>query len=177
MTQYLVSCPCGESIAVRMQQAGESVRCQHCGQEKIVPTLRTLRKLPPVEVQNGPAVKGWTPIQGWFFALGVPIVILSLCALAYCQIERGKLNLEKPSRAVLTQFHRDISQLGLLETWDIWTKVEKAQLDRRGPPLYLVHRERDTNLRSVMLAAGGIGLAGLICVVIALASGRGSRSQ
>ena len=177
MTQYLLSCQCGESIAVRIQQAGESVRCHRCGHELTIPALRNLRKLPSVEVQDVPSVKGWAPMQGWLFALGVPIIIVSIGVISYCQIERRKLNIEKPSMADLTKPHRDLSQIGLLDAWDIWTKIENAPLDRRGTPMYLVHRERDALLKKIMLGSGGCGLAGLISVVIALASGRSSRRQ
>ena len=155
MTQYLLYCQCGESNAVRIQQAGESVRCHGCGHDLIIPTLRNLRKLPPVEVRNGPAVKGWTRLQGWLFALGVPIVIVSIGVILYCQIERRKLNLDKPSTAALKRFYGDLSQIGLLDAWNLWTTFEKAPLDRRGIPMYLVNRERDALLKNIMLASGG----------------------
>jgi len=177
MTQYRLYCKCGESNAVRIQQAGETVRCRGCGHDMIIPTLRNLRKLSPVEVRNGPTVKGWTPLQGWLFALGVLIVIVSIGFIFYFQIERRKLNLDKPSAAAMTRYYGDLSQIGLLDAWELWTWIEKAPLDRRGTPMYLVHRDRDALLKNIMLAFGGFGLAGLICVVIALASGRKWRNQ
>lgn len=183
MTKYLLSCKCGESTAVRIQQAGKSVRCRRCGNDLIIPTLRSLRELPPadareVKVHDGLATKGWTPAQGWLFALGVLVVIVSIGVISYCHFERRKLNLDKPSMAALTRLHRDLSQVGLLEAWDIWTKVEKSPLVRRGRPIYLVHRELDAHYRNIMLVSVGFGLAGLVSVVIALsASGRRLRSQ
>jgi len=168
MSQYLLSCQCGKTIAVRNQQAGESVRCI-CGQELIVPTLRSLRNLPQVEQgRDKPVAPGWTPLRGWLFAIGVPIILLAVGTICYCEFERRKLNLDKPPMELLTRYHRDLSKLSPLDAWNIWTEVEKSPLARRGTPIYLIHRERAKYLKYIMMAALGLGLAGTTAVAIAL---------
>jgi hypothetical protein len=168
MSQYLLSCQCGETISVRNQQAGESVRCS-CGRVLDVPTLRNLRKLPVVEQgQDESVAAGWTPLRGWLFAIGLPIILIAVVAICYCAFERRKLDLDKPPMEVLTRYHRDLTKIGLLDAWNIWTEVQKAPLSRRGTPTYLIHRQRARYLRYITMAALGLGLAGLVAVAVAL---------
>ncbi len=135
----------------------------------VVPTLRSLRKLPQVEQgHDKPVAPGWTPLRGWLFAIGVPIILVAVGTLCYCEVERRKLSLDRPPMEMLTRYHRDLSKLSPLDAWNIWTEVEKSPLSRRGTPTYLIHRERAKYLNHIMMAALVVGLAGTVAVAIAL---------
>ena len=62
-TTYLMTCGCGDQVAVEPRQAGEKVRCG-CGIELVAPTLRQMRQLPQADSHSAPG-NASPPPRGW----------------------------------------------------------------------------------------------------------------
>lgn len=74
--QYLLECPCGESVKVEPRQAGDRVRCD-CGVDLEVPSLTHLRRL--LRADDAPPAAGGT----WGLREGLlAVALISVVALA-----------------------------------------------------------------------------------------------
>ncbi len=83
--QYLLPCPCGQTIPVEISQAGQLVTCVSCNEQIEVPTMREIRQLEPVESpadERSPTE--WTTLRNLFFAGGFAITTIALIFTAIC---------------------------------------------------------------------------------------------
>jgi hypothetical protein len=78
MSKHVLTCECGQTLAVDTAQAGETVACG-CGKTIAVPTLRQLRELPLAVEESGSAEAAATGT--WGVRQGVMAVCLIAAAL------------------------------------------------------------------------------------------------
>ncbi|MEN6458779.1 MAG: hypothetical protein ABFC63_07600 [Thermoguttaceae bacterium] len=118
--QYYVPCPCGEKIAVRVTQAGESLRCA-CGAEVVVPSRRELQFLnhsAPNENRSPRRVASWTGRHRRIF-IGCVVFAISMALFAWLRATQPRLI--------------DFKQAPLDVAWPYWQQLRQG-LDRYLSP-------------------------------------------
>lgn len=171
---FLLPCECGQSVPIRLTQAGHTVRCT-CNRELVVPTMREIRALPAAIERDTPlgTQPAW-PIQyGILFAIGMGIAVAAAGSLLYFGWQRSKVMpyVRKPIVDDV-EFQVSASELSPPEAWDIWTKYREVELGARRPPMYLLYRRRADTLETRMKMAAGLGALGLLVAVAAVQLGK-----
>ena len=121
MPQYLVSCRCGNQLAVEARLAGSRVQCA-CGQAVDVPTLRELRSLPVASSGMSEGGSEWTVRHGMAAAACVVAVGLAIFA-GYLLWQQWRLNEQIPrfvpeERTKVVE--ENLRQLTPSQTWELW---------------------------------------------------------
>jgi hypothetical protein len=90
MAEYLLPCPCGQSVPISPRQAGQQVRCAACGQLLEIPTLGAIRQLPPADAAPQPSrPEGQAGSAArWWFVLLAATAVAAIC-LAGLSFFRG----------------------------------------------------------------------------------------
>ena len=100
MSKHVLTCDCGQMLAVVTAQAGETVACG-CGKTIAVPTLRQLREMPLAEEVSGST--GAAAVGTWGVRQGVMAVCLIAAAL--CLVVAGYSRYSQPK---LPQFDANL---------------------------------------------------------------------
>jgi hypothetical protein len=162
--KYLLTCTCGQDVAVTTTQAGSDVPCP-CGKSLPVPTLLQLKQLPQVqEDQPKTPAKKWTPLQGGVFVAGAVVTLVALGTAGYLAWQRSQLKTEKPKIAGKLDYIADTRKRSMDELWEYWEVLSDEKLwPRRRPriPIYAIDRKKDAVLRRYLSVAVGVALAGL----------------
>lgn len=176
MTKYLVSCECGQSVAVETTQAGEDVMCS-CGRKVGVPALRALRQLPRVEVvPEKPPSSGWSPVHGAVFAAGSLLAVCGLLVGAYALIQESRLDVPGPSEAEVQQWIERIDLLSMEEQWALWVESRDNGLPPGIAPLARL-RQAAVGYRRLASIGLGAALFGLLLCTSAWLMGRPHQRQ
>ena len=171
MAQHLVPCECGTSIAVRTQQAGESVRCE-CGATLTIPDLRSLREFPEVQLDAKDAKKPWTPVRGMVFGVGFGAFLIGISCLGLFGFKRSQLDLTRPDMELIRQSQASLDEITPTNAWTIWRDVERRVLYRSRAPLYQQNRARARWLHNLMMVSGTVTVGGLIAAICSTFFGR-----
>lgn len=161
VTKYLLPCSCGREAQVEIGQAGSSIPCE-CGLTLNVPTMRGLRALQSVEMQDASQPKlgqsEWGTRQG-LILLGLVIAVLAaIPAGYYFRKLPSKPELDVP--AVVALNSKYIDEFGLTDSW-IFFQRDIVQLGLQDvPPPQLAEYDRE-------FAAHG-GTVGMFLAVAAL---------
>jgi hypothetical protein len=168
--QYLLPCECGRKIPVAASQAGETVVCE-CGRSLSAPKLRELRQLETQAVEEDrPGGRAWSPLQGGLFVAGAVVLLISICVLAYTELQRRSLMTEKPefNPEFVQQHLAQIDSNTPAENLDVWRhEILEHGLERPGDPAYLVHREADEILTRRLMISGATAAVGLALIIAA----------
>ncbi len=165
---HLLACACGAAHVVKVQQAGERIRCE-CGQQLDIPSMRVIRNLPSA-AGKGPPPAGrrppnWTIGRGIVFATGTAVAPISFAAIGRFTWSLSQLNTDRPSLADLN-YRRDLVDLSPSETWDAWTELFRGQpLGARLIPTHVQHQAMVRTYRwfagiAALFAVGGTVTAG-----------------
>ena len=165
--QFKLPCPsCDQSIAIATTQAGESLTCD-CGETIVVPTLREIRQLEPLNADAAPAATGtgWDPIRGGLFVTG--IVLIAIGAYGHFRIQpmRNALNIEKPS---FRELDFDVQTLTPMQAWEAWDHFRRQSLEFRSTPVFLANRERHRELSLYIYLFWGCASVGLALATASL---------
>jgi hypothetical protein len=161
--KYLLPCSCGESVAIEISQAGQSVRCP-CGNMLDVPTMRLIRQLPPADAS--PSHKrlrdrSWSLTQRLLFAGGLAIFVGGLGIAGIFQAGRSGLDTKESRWDNLERAYQDIDSMTINQTWDLWAMVRTDSIGPYSPPPFIWNRLlSDAWLKTVVvsLAASAVGL-------------------
>jgi len=124
--KYFLPCKCGQRLTVEPRQAGEIVVCQ-CGQSLEVPTLRQLKQLEPLIVEDGSARSVWGVGQS-LILLGM-VILLSGVGLAYLFVREPPQN---PFGGKSPEIIHEMAQnLPPRESWRMWILLRKIGLNPR----------------------------------------------
>jgi hypothetical protein len=162
-TRFKLPCPqCARVHPVSPSQAGESVACE-CGQALLVPTLREIRTLEPVEtgVDRGRPASDWDVQRGLLFVAGV--LLLSIAALTTWRIlpQRQALNVAQPA---FREIDFDVQSLSPLQAWEAWDHFRQQTLEVRATPEYLENRKQFHELSMYLYAAWTAAAVGLLLI-------------
>jgi hypothetical protein len=130
MTQYLLTCQCGQNVAVEIGQAGERVSCQ-CGTMLDVPPLRKLRHLPVVPVATAsvvPRVHSWNVRRGIIAALLILATSLAFWALWSRLTEPRVAPFDADVRQRLVD--EDVERMTPVQAWQIWIERYRPLAER-----------------------------------------------
>ncbi|MBI3838225.1 MAG: hypothetical protein HY288_09875 [Planctomycetia bacterium] len=163
MSNFRLSCTCGQSVSVSASQAGQTVRCS-CGAQLEVPTLRGLRELP---LSDAPAdakrPSNWENRQRAIFSL----VLISLCALALGGYLWTKLPTIRP-QATPEQIKDFFAAGKPAEVYDAFQELQKGL---GNPALEVAEDQRNFMAAGIEIALG-IGVCGLIAAIAMTLRGR-----
>ncbi|NLX55210.1 MAG: hypothetical protein GXY58_08860 [Planctomycetaceae bacterium] len=140
--KYLLPCSCGQSMAIEVSQAGQSVQCT-CGKTLDVPTMRLIRQLPPAdEVPEKTRVRDrhWSLRQRLFFSCGLALLMGGLLSAAFFQMGRAGLETEERPWDNLERAYQDIDTMDIEQTWELWTNVRNESIGPYNPPPFIRHR-------------------------------------
>ncbi len=170
--RYLLTCSCGTEHAVETAQAGDTIRCD-CGESLQVPSFRDLQKLPPVRDPEAGIKKprrSWHPLQGLLFGLGAVLFLIPAVWGTTIEIHRRSLDMEvDPS--IQRELERNLKNIGNLkvhESYEVWKLLLKRGLGRRNPPAYVLNREVSRYWLTVELQMAVVSLLGLALIVTSL---------
>ncbi len=161
--KYLLPCSCGQSTAIEVSQAGQSVRCT-CGKTLDVPTMRLIRQLPPAEevpAKTRARDRRWSLRQRLFFSGGLALLMGGLLSAAFFQIGRAGLETEERPWDNLERAYQDIDAMNIEQTWELWTNVRDDSIGPYNPPSFIRHRlwsARWFRAVAISLIVSGIGL-------------------
>ena len=170
--RYLLKCSCGTEHAVETAQAGDTISCT-CGESLQVPSFRDLQKLPPVrdpEADIRKPRRSWHPIQGLLFGVGAVLFLVPAVWGISIEIHRRSLDMtEDPSiQRELKRNLKNIGNLKIHESYEVWKLLLKRGLGRRNPPAYVLNREMSQYWLTVELQMAVVSLVGLALIVTSL---------
>jgi hypothetical protein len=124
-TEYLLPCQCGQKLTVDRSQAGLAVRCEHCGAEVAIPTLRGLDKLERAAPEETDTSGEWSTRQGLLF-LGATITTLALAASAFIWLARPIFPQEYHDALIEAAGSTvDLDQMPLSQTFAVWKELQQ----------------------------------------------------
>ncbi len=170
--KYLLPCSCGKSVAIEYSQAGGRVQCD-CGRLLDVPTLRLIRQLTPVPTQPQPTPAahggGWPVAWRLLFAAGLLLGVGGVGIAVYYQLWRAQLITEEVPWDNIEQVTRDIDNMSLEQTWELWQLVRTQEIGPYRPPGFirgrLVSAEWKKNVY-IALATAAVGACLTACAVV-----------
>lgn len=159
--QYLLPCPCGQTIPIEISQAGRSVTCASCGESIEVPTMREIRQLEPVELPADEAPSGeWTTLRNSLFAGGFAITTIALIFTAICLYKYVTLSKQQ-------QVNENVDSWDVFYTsvyWDRYIEGPGLTFYTSEPPHIKARREsrvwRAFSIVAVVVLLAGIGTLG-----------------
>jgi hypothetical protein len=163
MSNFRLSCGCGQSVRVSASQAGQTVRCS-CGAPLEVPTLRGLRELPRADATAVAKRRAtWENRQRVIFSL----TLISLAAL----LLGGYLWMNVPPirRQATPEQIKDIFAAGKPD--QIYDAFQELQRGLGNPALAAGEEQRDFMAVGIEVALG-IGICGLIAAIVMALRGR-----
>jgi len=162
--QYLLPCPCGQSIRVTTSQAGATVRCG-CGDEVPVPTrsqIQALEPAPPLS-SSRPTAGRWTGRHRRLLLGGlVTVVALALFGYTYASCPRLP----------------EIENRPLLSLWPYWQELRQG-LDRHPSAWerkYLETVDQSRLGQALWLSVAGLGFA-FTAMSFVMRSGKGRKQK
>jgi hypothetical protein len=143
-----------------LPQAGETLACA-CGAQVLVPKLRELRQLEPVEAadEDRPASENWNPIRGSLFVIGMLLLASGLYASYRIGHERKQLSTDRPE---FRELSFDVQDLTPLIAWEWWDYFRQQDMRFRTTPQYLENRAKDQMLGRYLMGSGAVAVLGLI---------------
>lgn len=168
-TRFKLPCgQCGHVHPVSPTQAGETLPCD-CGHSILVPTLREMRALEPLEPPRSDRTSAdWDLQRGLLFVGGV--VLLAIAALTTWKLwpQRHALVTTQPE---MKQLEVDIPNLKPIEAWEVWEYrpgLRKLTLEFRNTPEYLENRKKYRELSYLLYAAWFGAAVGLAMIGVSL---------
>ena len=165
--QFKLPCPaCQQPFIVSPTEAGETRICP-CGEKTVVPTLRAIRQLEPIESESsssGPT-RGWNAMRGTLFVAG--ILLLAIGAYGHFRMAplRQDLNTEQPD---FEELSIDVQTLTPMQAWEAWDHFRRQSLQYRDTPEFLADRERFEELSFYLYLFWGSALIGIGLVITSL---------
>ena len=146
-------CSCGQKVRVETAQAGGQAACG-CGKSLTVPTLRAPRQLavaqPDEATAKGAVRRGWSPLQGALFSIGLIVTCVSLLVMAYNLRDLlGASTLTEDHTSKVNEMEAEaIDQFSLLESVEAYEILRDEGLGLVTPPIWVMARrvvEREKN--------------------------------
>jgi hypothetical protein len=138
--KYLLPCSCGQTVPIEVSQAGSRVQCA-CGTALEVPAMRLIRQLPEASATAAPPTarrQSWSLTRRLFFALGLVIAVGGLGTAGFFQFVRTGLNTEEQQWDDVATVHRDIDQMDVNKTWELWKIVRAESIGPYRPPQFIL---------------------------------------
>ncbi len=124
-TEYLLPCPCGQKLVVDRSQAGLSVRCDDCGADVAIPTLRGLDRLERAEPGETVVASEWGARQALLF-LGSLIAGAALVAAGILWMARPIFDQEYHDALIdAAGSTADLDQMTLSQTFEVWKEMQQ----------------------------------------------------
>ena len=149
--QRVLTCECGKGIIVSPAQAGQQVRCEGCGSEIRVPTLRGLAELPPARQGHGdllPSAGAAWRWRGPLMALGLTGLLASLVISGYFfriwYLVDNRIQITGPEIAFtidsadsdIRMQHAMLDSAGPDQLSYVWDRLASSSLQQSSPPIY-----------------------------------------
>jgi hypothetical protein len=128
MSQYMLSCTCGQAVLVEPRQAGEQVTCT-CGARLEVPPLRQLRGLPLAPATDSGKRSTWNVRKGVISA-GLVLAALFSVVAGLSWFTKPSLPKFDPTERMQVVDER-LANLSPAEAWRLWVDVY-VPLDQTG---------------------------------------------
>ncbi len=169
-TNFYLPCSCGEKIKVSRTLAGQEVTCS-CGVRTVVPTLRELVKLEPVEETVGTREKkSWNQTQGTIAAILLGLSVLSAIYASLQVYTSYRFASDHSVEDELREGDKMIEEATpgtLMETYD---KFHTMGLGDRSPPPFAISQRLSAEsaqiARKYFLASGALIALSVLVVFI-----------
>ncbi len=169
---HALPCPCGETIPVSDRQAGNEVHCPACGRSQPVPTLGTLRRLPPLEDPQGaeatpdrePAGIGKRLTFAGFGLVGAVALLFGL----FCLIMAATIEVESTTEAHIADNIARLQETPPAQVTALYRDFIQYRLTERNPFPYQQHANEKAawNRRGIVaLVVAGVTLLAGVAVV------------
>lgn len=177
--KYLLPCSCGESVAVEVGQAGQSVRCT-CGNTLAVPAMRLIRQLSPASATTSTTHlrdRTWSRTQRLLFTGGLAVLVGGLGTAGFFQLGRAGLETEAIPWDNLERSRQDIDQMSIGETWELWTIARTDAIGPYAPPLFIRHQFLSAKWRRVVVGSLVVAAVGLVVLLSAFLGRRRAKPR
>jgi hypothetical protein len=162
MTQYLLTCDCGQTVSVGRSQAGLEVPCT-CGRNVRVPTFRDLAGYAVDPAAPVRANSTWGPRQACIF-LGILIALIGMVLAAW---RGGELIPPDPAEGMQIQVFKDAVESlppeQLIAEW----RVEQQGLDPTQGTIWEQYQAERAFRQIWFIVTCAIAVAGAALVLIA----------
>jgi hypothetical protein len=128
MAKYLLTCGCGQKLAIEPGQAGERIACPKCAAPLDVPPLRKLRHLPPASVEAVKSRFTWGARQGIATAAFILALVLAAVAL-WNRFTEPAIPIFDPA-ARLQAVDDSLEKLTPLQGWQMWVDLYRPLATR-----------------------------------------------
>lgn len=175
--ERLLSCECGNQIAVANAQAGRQIVCTACGTTLQVPTLRGLSELPLAQVPDGSgrsaeqraaieaAQSAWR-WRGPAMAACATALLGSLLATGFYLWNWSRVDPSFNVETHIADVHAGFDPLDPSRLSEMWDHNSRRSLRRPEPPPYkLINEWAANNLFRGKIAAG-IAAASLAAILL-----------
>jgi hypothetical protein len=177
-SEYLLPCPCGQSLLVSKSQAGQSIECS-CGQTVAVPTLRGFAQLQTADTTtNSPrssrrytdrSPQAWNPVRGLISALSLGLLALCLYNVSYFGYWYNQLDLRFTVADEIKAGEEMIDSMPVGDTWNFYRNLQDSALgNRRLPPFMEAQLNAKYYIEQMTkygLIAAGLGAIALTAIL------------
>ena len=171
--KYALPCQCGQTFAVDVRQAGETVTCGGCGKPLEVPKLREIRQLAVIQPETATKHRrSWSALEGSLFAGGLLALVIAVGAIGYTYFWKSQWDVSKPDISQI-EFRHDIQDIPLTNSWDLWQDYKKKRIDSRPTPYHIFAQNRVAELDrwiwgfGILAVVGGLHI--VACAVLRIA--------
>lgn len=155
-------------MPVETRQAGATIQCKGCGNTLEVPKLREIRQLDMLEPDTPVRTKrNWSATEGVLFVSGVLLLVFAAAASYYTFAYRLNYNVEKPDAANI-EFAHEMSEIPLVDSWQVWQQFTKKQIDSRPTPYHVLAQGEVARLDGWLKIFGVLAACGLLSMVACL---------
>ncbi|GAA4430714.1 MULTISPECIES: hypothetical protein [Bremerella] len=116
---YLLTTPDGEEIHVETSQAGETITTPS-GKTVVVPTLREMKKLPPVEVEQVPVKRDWSVTQSMLFVVGLLVLLGCLASSVYLYRITPLVQIDEAAEVPIELIEGDVEKWNMEQRLSFW---------------------------------------------------------
>ncbi len=170
----MLSCECGNKIAVSSSQAGRQIHCSFCNAVLQVPTLRGLAELPPLVAEDsavpmatrsGETASTWR-WRGPAMAVCAAVLLVTLASAGYFLRNWAQVDRSRDVEAHVAVMNKVFDKADPSELGQIWDEYSSLSLQKPEPPIYKLLNDWAARNLNYGLIAVGFSIASLAGILM-----------
>lgn len=171
MTQrFLIHCPkCDSEVEIEVAQAGGQTGCENCSEVFSLPSMREIRKLPPVAeptTTSKDTAAQWSPRKKWLFVVGVAMLVVCASLGGIYLVNASNSYKPKPDFQLSDRAVAAIDNLNASQLMDQWNNLSEDNVAEWREPSYLGAQRQSTINQYIAFVWFGLSAIGLILILV-----------
>jgi len=172
MSHHQLICPaCGGDIVIEPRQAGQEVSCPECKEATVAPTMRDIRMLPTVTVEDTSRKKKgnqWSRGRSFVFVGGILLALIAGGICGAISYRYSKIQMQAPEFYDISAVEAEYEKASLPVLMEEWEAFETHGLPPYQTPYWVLVLEAKERLKVWIWVTGIISGIGVLLVIGAL---------